>query len=69
MPREIPGLLDRGAVYDSNCTGSVLEEAMSCFSEMQRQTEKFRVWMEELTHLDTREENKQLWNPGNLKCN
>ncbi|XP_004752274.1 uncharacterized protein C18orf25 homolog isoform X3 [Mustela putorius furo] len=68
-PREIPGLLDRGAVCDRHCIGSVLEEAM-CFSKMQRQTEeKFHVWMEKLTHLDTGEENKQLWNPGNLKCN
>lgn len=50
--------------------GSILEETMGCFSKMQRQTEeKFCVWMEELTHLDTGEENKQLSNPGNLKCN
>lgn len=33
---------------------------MSCFSEMQRQTEKFRVWMEKLTHLDIGEENNPL---------
>lgn len=67
-PREIPGLLDRGAVCDGNCIGSVLEEAMSCFSEMQRQTEeKFRVWMEKLTHLDTDEENKSLLEPRGPK--
>ena len=57
-------------MYDRNCMGSILEETMGCFSKMQSQTEeKFCVWMEELTHLDTGEENKQLSNPGNLKCN
>lgn len=65
-PREIPGLLGRGAICVRNCTGSVLEEATSCFSEMQRQTEKFRVWMEKLTHLDT-EENKPLLESRELK--
>uniref|UniRef100_A0A8C6Y552 Arkadia (RNF111) N-terminal like PKA signaling regulator 2N n=1 Tax=Naja naja TaxID=35670 RepID=A0A8C6Y552_NAJNA len=58
--REIPGLLDRGTVWDRNCIGSVLEEAMNCFAEMQRQTEeKFRMWIEKLTRLDTDEESKQ----------
>ncbi|KAL8204238.1 UNVERIFIED_CONTAM: hypothetical protein K2H54_069799 [Gekko kuhli] len=58
--REIPGLLDRGTVWDRNCIGSVLEEAMNCFAEMQRQTEeKFRTWIEKLTRLDTDEESKQ----------
>lgn len=67
-PRGIPGLLDRGAVCDRNRIGGVLEEAMSCFSEMQRQTEeKFRVWMEKLTHLDTGEENNPLLEPRELK--
>ncbi|TKC40952.1 hypothetical protein EI555_011213, partial [Monodon monoceros] len=50
------------------CIGSVLEEAMSCFSKMQRQKEeKFLVWMEKLTLLDTGEENKQLLEPRELK--
>ncbi|XP_059974758.1 protein ARK2N isoform X2 [Mesoplodon densirostris] len=67
-PREISGLLDRGAVCDRCCIGSVLEEAMSCFSKMQRQKEeKFLVWMEKLTLLDTGEENKQLLEPRELK--
>ncbi|XP_032069099.1 uncharacterized protein C18orf25 homolog isoform X6 [Thamnophis elegans] len=58
--REIPGLLDRGTVWDRNCIGNVLEEAMNCFAEMQRQTEeKFRMWIEKLTRLDTDEESKQ----------
>ncbi|XP_070599729.1 protein ARK2N isoform X5 [Erythrolamprus reginae] len=58
--REIPGLLDRGTVWDRNCIGSVLEDAMNCFAEMQRQTEeKFRMWIEKLTRLDTDEESKQ----------
>ncbi|XP_039194579.1 uncharacterized protein C18orf25 homolog isoform X3 [Crotalus tigris] len=57
---ETPGLLDRGTVWDRNCIGSVLEEAMNCFAEMQRQTEeKFRMWIEKLTRLDTDEEGKQ----------
>lgn len=67
-PREIPGLLDRGAVCDRNHIGSVLEEAMSCFSQMQRQTEEtLCVWMEKLTHLDTGEENNPLLEPRGLK--
>ncbi|KAH0627796.1 hypothetical protein JD844_008194 [Phrynosoma platyrhinos] len=66
--REIPGLLDRGTVWDRNCIGSVLEEAMNCFAEMQRQTEeKFRMWIEKLTHLDTDEESKQQLEPRELK--
>lgn len=53
---------------DRNCIGSVLEEAMSCFSEMQRQTEeKFRVWMEKLIHLDSGEEHKHLLEPRGSK--
>lgn len=40
---------------------------MSCFSEMQRQTEKFHVWMEKLTHLDIGEENNLLLEPRELK--
>lgn len=44
--------------------GSVLEEAMSCYSKMQRNSER---GMEKLTHLDTGEENKQLLEPRELK--
>uniref|UniRef100_A0ACB8EPR1 Uncharacterized protein n=1 Tax=Sphaerodactylus townsendi TaxID=933632 RepID=A0ACB8EPR1_9SAUR len=66
--REIPGLLDRGVVWDRNCIGSVLEEAMNCFAEMQRQTEeKFRMWIEKLTRLDTDEESKQQPEPREPK--
>ncbi|XP_053263571.1 protein C18orf25 homolog isoform X6 [Podarcis raffonei] len=66
--REIPGLLDRGTVWDRNCIGSVLEEAMNCFAEMQRQTEeKFRMWIEKLTRLDTDEESKQQLEPREPK--
>lgn len=66
--REIPGLLDRGTVWDRNCIGSVLEEAMNCFAEMQRQTEeKFRMWIEKLTRLDTDEESKQPLEPRESK--
>lgn len=66
--REIPGLLDRGTVWDRNCIGSVLEEAMNCFAEMQRQTEeKFRTWIEKLTRLDTDEESKQQLEPREPK--
>ncbi|XP_068031895.1 protein ARK2N isoform X2 [Anomalospiza imberbis] len=66
--REIPGLLDRGTMWDRNCIGSVLEEAMNCFAEMQRQTEeKFRMWIEKLTHLDTDEESKQQLEPREPK--
>ncbi|XP_020662210.3 protein ARK2N isoform X2 [Pogona vitticeps] len=65
---EIPGLLDRGNVWDRNCIGSVLEEAMNCFAEMQRQTEeKFRMWIEKLTRLDTDEESKQQLDPREPK--
>ncbi|XP_075788845.1 protein ARK2N isoform X2 [Pelodiscus sinensis] len=66
--REIPGLLDRGTVWDRNCIGNVLEEAMNCFAEMQRQTEeKFRMWIEKLTRLDTDEETKQQLEPREPK--
>ncbi|XP_029436560.1 uncharacterized protein C18orf25 homolog isoform X2 [Rhinatrema bivittatum] len=66
--REIPGLLDRGTVWDRNCIGNVLEEAMNCFAEMQRQTEeKFRMWIEKLTRLDTDEESKQQLEPREPK--
>ncbi|KAM5194352.1 protein ARK2N isoform 2-T2 [Mantella aurantiaca] len=59
--RDLPRLLERGTVWDRNCIGNVLEEAMNCFAEMQRQTEeKFRMWIEKLTRLDTDEEGKQL---------
>lgn len=65
---EIPGLLDRATVWDRNCIGSVLEEAMNCFAEMQRQTEeKFRTWIEKLTRLDTDEESKPLPEPREPK--
>ncbi|XP_063814646.1 protein ARK2N isoform X2 [Pseudophryne corroboree] len=63
-PRDIPRLLERGTVWDRNCIGNVLEEAMNCFAEMQRQTEeKFRMWIEKLTRLDTDEESKQQLEP------
>lgn len=66
--REIPGLIDRGTVWERNCIGSVLEEAMNCFAEMQRQTEeKFRMWIEKLTRLDTDEESKQQLEPREAK--
>ncbi|XP_036615147.1 uncharacterized protein C18orf25 homolog isoform X2 [Trichosurus vulpecula] len=66
--REIPGLLDRGTVWDRNCIGNVLEEAMNCFAEMQRQTEeKFRMWIEKLTRLDTEEESKHQLEPREPK--
>ncbi|XP_064258605.1 protein ARK2N-like isoform X7 [Passer domesticus] len=62
--REIPGLLDRGTVWDRNCIGNVLEEAMNCFAEMQRQTEeKFHMWIEKLTRLDMDKESKQQLEP------
>eukprot|EP00066_Takifugu_rubripes_P013655 XP_011602921.1 PREDICTED: uncharacterized protein C18orf25 homolog isoform X2 [Takifugu rubripes] len=49
----IHGLLDSGT-WDRNGIGSVLEEAMTRFAAMQRQTEeRFRVWMERLAHLDS----------------
>ncbi|KAM4053339.1 protein ARK2N isoform 2-T2 [Anomaloglossus baeobatrachus] len=67
-PRDIPRLLERGTVWDRNCIGNVLEEAMNCFAEMQRQTEeKFRMWIEKLTRLDTDEESKQQLEPGETK--
>jgi hypothetical protein len=48
------GLLDGGGSWDRNSIGSVLEEAMTRFAVMQRQTEeRFRVWMEKLTRLDS----------------
>ncbi|XP_053547113.1 protein C18orf25 homolog [Bombina bombina] len=66
--RDIPGLLERGTVWDRNCIGNVLEEAMNCFAEMQRQTEeKFRMWIEKLTRLDTDEEGKQQLDPREPK--
>ncbi|KAM4708201.1 protein ARK2N isoform 1-T1 [Discoglossus pictus] len=66
--RDIPGLLERGTVWDRNCIGNVLEEAMNCFAEMQRQTEeKFRMWIEKLTRLDTDEEGKQQLEPREPK--
>ncbi|XP_061234017.1 protein ARK2N-like isoform X3 [Neopsephotus bourkii] len=39
--REIPGLLNMGTVWDRNCIGNVLEEAMNCFAKMQRQRKNF----------------------------
>ncbi|XP_041331770.1 uncharacterized protein C18orf25 homolog isoform X1 [Pyrgilauda ruficollis] len=66
--REIPGLVDRGTVWDRNCIGNVLEEAMNCFAEMQRQTEeKFRMWIEKLTRLDMDKESKQQLEPREPK--
>ncbi|XP_075042133.1 protein ARK2N isoform X2 [Mixophyes fleayi] len=66
--RDIPRLLERGTVWDRNCIGNVLEEAMNCFAEMQRQTEeKFRMWIEKLTRLDTDEESKQQLEPREPK--
>jgi len=50
---QLHGLLD-SAPWDRNNIGSVLEEAMTRFAVMQRQTEeRFRVWMEKLTRLDS----------------
>ncbi|XP_063309958.1 protein ARK2N isoform X2 [Pelobates fuscus] len=67
-PGDIPGFLERGTVWDRNCIGNVLEEAMNCFAEMQRQTEeKFRMWIEKLTRLDTDEESKQQLEPREPK--
>ncbi|XP_017263378.1 uncharacterized protein C18orf25 homolog isoform X2 [Kryptolebias marmoratus] len=49
----IHGLLDTSS-WDRNGIGSVLEEAMTRFAVMQRQTEeRFRIWMEKLAHLDS----------------
>ncbi|XP_069779885.1 protein ARK2N isoform X2 [Narcine bancroftii] len=57
---QMAGLLDSGISWERNCIGNVLEEAMNCFAEMQRQTEeRFRMWMEKLTRLDTDEDAKQ----------
>ncbi|XP_055729813.1 uncharacterized protein C18orf25 homolog isoform X2 [Salvelinus fontinalis] len=51
---QMQGLLDGGGSWDRNSIGSVLEEAMTRFAVMQRQTEeRFRVWMEKLTRLDS----------------
>ncbi|XP_041706419.1 uncharacterized protein C18orf25 homolog isoform X2 [Coregonus clupeaformis] len=51
---QIQGLLDGGGSWDRNSIGSVLEETMTRFAVMQRQTEeRFRVWMEKLTRLDS----------------
>ncbi|XP_066567729.1 protein ARK2N isoform X1 [Amia ocellicauda] len=56
---QIQGLLDSGTSWDRNCIGNVLEEAMNRFAVMQRQTEeRFRMWMEKLTRLDTEQEAK-----------
>lgn len=53
MGAQIHGLLDSGT-WDRNGIGSVLEEAMTRFAVMQRQTEeRFRIWMEKLAHLDS----------------
>lgn len=53
MGTHIHGLLDSGT-WDRNGIGSVLEEAMTRFAVMQRQTEeRFRVWMEKLAHMDS----------------
>lgn len=53
MGAQIHGLLDTSA-WDRNGIGSVLEEAMTRFAVMQRQTEeRFRIWMEKLAHLDS----------------
>lgn len=53
MGAQIHGLLDTSS-WDRNGIGSVLEEAMTRFAVMQRQTEeRFRVWMEKLAHLDS----------------
>ncbi|KAF7217358.1 protein ARK2N isoform X2 [Nothobranchius furzeri] len=50
---QIHGLLDTSS-WDRNGIGNVLEEAMTRFAVMQRQTEeRFRVWMEKLAHLDS----------------
>ncbi|XP_068190855.1 protein ARK2N isoform X1 [Antennarius striatus] len=55
----IHGLLDSGT-WDRNGIGSVLEEAMTRFAVMQRQTEeRFRVWMEKLAHLDSDDSSKR----------
>ncbi|MGH0156161.1 UNVERIFIED_CONTAM: hypothetical protein FKN15_047645 [Acipenser sinensis] len=61
---QIQGLLDSGTSWDRNCIGNVLEEAMNRFAVMQRQTEeRFRVWMDKLTRLDTDDETKPCSEP------
>lgn len=56
---QVHGLLDSGS-WDRNGIGSVLEEAMTRFAMMQRQTEeRFRVWMERLAHLDSDDSSKR----------
>nr|XP_023678919.1 uncharacterized protein C18orf25 homolog isoform X2 [Paramormyrops kingsleyae] len=56
----IQGLLDSGATWDRNSIGNVLEEAMTRFAAMQRQTEeRFRLWMEKLTRLDSDEDSSK----------
>ncbi|KAM6975986.1 protein ARK2N isoform 2-T2 [Tautogolabrus adspersus] len=56
---QIHGLLESGT-WDRNGIGSVLEEAMTRFAVMQRQTEeRFRVWMEKLAHLDSDDSSKR----------
>ncbi|XP_020509005.1 uncharacterized protein C18orf25 homolog isoform X2 [Labrus bergylta] len=56
---QIHGLLDSGT-WDRNGIGSVLEEAMTRFAVMQRQTEeRFRIWMEKLAHLDSDDSSKR----------
>ncbi|XP_076836430.1 protein ARK2N isoform X1 [Brachyhypopomus gauderio] len=52
------GLLDGGVA--SGSLGGVLEEALTRFATMQRQTEeRFRVWMERLTRLHSDDDNDQ----------
>lgn len=59
MGAQIHGLLDTSS-WDRNGIGSVLEEAMTRFAVMQRQTEeRFRVWMEKLAHLDSDDSSKR----------
>ena len=49
----------RVSSWDRNNMSSVLEEAMTRFAVMQRQTEeRFRVWMEKLTRLDSDDEDE-----------
>ncbi|XP_033844864.1 uncharacterized protein C18orf25 homolog isoform X2 [Periophthalmus magnuspinnatus] len=56
---QVHGLLDSSS-WDRNGIGSVLEEAMTRFAVMQRQTEeRFRVWMERLAHLDSDDSSKR----------
>lgn len=56
---QVHGLLDSSS-WDRNGIGSVLEEAMTRFAMMQRQTEeRFRVWMERLAHLDSDDSSKR----------